>query len=91
MYPLHDYKTASVDRVRLERWCRGHWWETLCNGAGTTFRKLPDADKQGLSATKAIALMLQHPSIIKRPVLELDEQVLVGFDPDAYGRAVRRA
>lgn len=89
-YRFHDYKTAGVDRARLERWCHEHSWETLCNRAGTTFRKLPDADKQALSASKAIALMLTHTSIIKRPVLEVDGKVLVGFDPDAYTRAVRR-
>jgi arsenate reductase len=89
-YRFHDYKAAGIDRARLERWIDAHGWEALCNRAGTTFRKLPDADKQDLSASKAIALMLQHPSIIKRPVLEIDEQVLVGFDVDSYTRAVRR-
>jgi arsenate reductase len=63
-------------------------WETLLNRAGTTFRKLPDADKQGIDEAKAIDLMLAQPSMIKRPVLVMDEQILVGFKPDVYGRAM---
>lgn len=85
-YRFHDYKTAGIDRARLEAWCEAHGWERLCNRAGTTFRKLPDADKQDLDAAKAIALMLANPSLIKRPVLDLGARVLVGFTPDAYGR-----
>lgn len=85
-YRFHDYKTAGVDRIQLERWCAEHGWETLCNRAGTTFRKLPDAAKQDLDASKAIDLMLAHTSIIKRPVLEIGKRVLVGFSPDVYTR-----
>jgi len=87
-YGFHDYKTAGIDRSRLEAWSRSVGWETLLNKAGTTFRKLPDADKQGIDEAKAIALMLAHPSMIKRPVLETGDQLLVGFKPDVYGRAL---
>jgi arsenate reductase len=84
-YAFHDYKSAGIDRDRLERWCKALGWETLLNRAGTTFRKLPDEDKQGLDADKAIALMLEQPSMIKRPVLDLgDGKLLVGFKPDTY-------
>jgi len=86
-YGFHDYKTAGIDRARLEGWSRAVGWETLLNRAGTTFRKLPDADKQGLDETKAIALMLAQPSMIKRPVLDLGDRLLVGFKPDQYQRA----
>ena len=84
-YDFHDYKTQGVDRAKLEDWARSVGWETLLNRSGTTFRKLPDADRQGLTEAKAIALMLAQPSMIKRPVLETgDGEPLVGFKPDAY-------
>ena len=84
-YAFHDYKTAGVDRARLEGWVKEHGWETILNRAGTTFRKLDEADKQDLNADKAIALMLAQPSMIKRPVLDLGDRRLVGFKPDLYG------
>lgn len=87
-YGFHDYKTAGIDRPRLEAWSRSVGWEPLLNKAGTTFRKLPDVDKQGIDEAKAIALMLAHPSMIKRPVLETGDQLLVGFKPDVYSRAL---
>ena len=84
-YEFHDYKTAGIDRERLEQWSKKVGWETLLNQAGTTFRKLPDKDKSGLDAKKAIALMLEQPSMIKRPVLDLGGgKVLVGFKPEIY-------
>jgi arsenate reductase len=86
---FHDYKTAGIERARLERWCRELGWETLFNRAGTTFRKLPDADRKGLDARKAIALMLAQPSLIKRPVLDVDGRVLVGFRPEVYREVLR--
>lgn len=87
-YRFHDYKTGGIDRDRLMQWCRVLGWENVCNRAGTTFRKLPDADTQDLSESKAVALMLAHSSLIKRPVLEVDDRLLVGFTPDSYARAV---
>ena len=87
-YAFHDYKTAGIDRERLERWSRKAGWETLLNRAGTTFRKLPDAEKTGLTAARAVALMLAQPSMIKRPVLESGGKLLVGFKPDAYRAAL---
>jgi arsenate reductase len=88
-YSFHDYKTAGIDRERLERWCKKVGWEVLLNRAGTTFRKLPDKDKAGLDATKAMALMQAQPSMIKRPVLDLGGgEVLVGFKPELYSAAI---
>jgi arsenate reductase len=88
-YAFHDYKTAGIDRERLEKWEKKAGWETLLNRAGTTFRKLPDKDKQVADAKKAIALMLAQPSMIKRPVLELPRaKLLVGFKPELYKDAV---
>jgi arsenate reductase len=86
-YSFHDYKTAGIDRERLERWCKKVGWETLLNRAGTTFRKLPDKDREGLTEKKAIGLMLAQPSIIKRPVLEKGAKLLVGFKPEIYEKA----
>ncbi|WP_028003298.1 ArsC family reductase [Sinorhizobium meliloti] len=83
-YDFHDYKAEGVDRARLERWCAELGWETLLNRSGTTFRKLDAADKRDLTADKAIALMLEQPSMIKRPVLEAHGKLLVGFKPELY-------
>ena len=83
-YAFHDYKVSGVDRAKLEKWAGAVGWEKLLNRAGTTFRKLPDQDKEGLSEKKAIALMLAQPSMIKRPVLESGTKLLVGFKPDEY-------
>ncbi|MBV8412064.1 MAG: ArsC family reductase [Alphaproteobacteria bacterium] len=83
-YRFHDYKASGIERARLADWSARVGWEVLLNKAGTTFRKLPEADKQGLTKAKAIMLMMAQPSMIKRPVLETDGTVLVGFKPEAY-------
>ncbi len=89
-YAFHDYKTAGVDKAKLEGWAKKAGWETLLNKAGTTFRKLPDKDKESVTEKKAIALMLAQPSMIKRPVLELGGgKILVGFRPEDYAAAVK--
>jgi len=88
-YAFHDYKTQGIARERLERWEKKVGWEILLNRAGTTFRELPDNDKNGLDAKKALALMLAQPSMIKRPVLELPGgKLLVGFFPETYSRSL---
>jgi arsenate reductase len=86
-YAFHDYKTTGIDRPRLEAWADKVGWETLLNRAGTTFRKLPQADKAPLDRAKAIELMLAQPSMIKRPVLDLGGRLIVGFKPDIYAAA----
>jgi arsenate reductase (glutaredoxin) len=84
-YDFHDYKSAGIDKAKLKGWAKKAGWETLLNRAGTTFKKLPDKDKEGLTEKKAIALMLAQPSMIKRPVLELGGgKILVGFRPEEY-------
>jgi len=88
-YTFHDYKKDGIDRTILEAWSREVGWETLLNRAGMTFRKLPEKDKEGLTAAKAIKLMAAQPSMIKRPVLDLGKKRLVGFKPDAYKAAVK--
>lgn len=87
-YRFHDYKTQGLDRALLEGWVRQVGWEALLNRAGTTFRKLPDDQKHGLDEAKAIALMLAQPSMVKRPVLDASGRLLVGFDADAWAKAL---
>ena len=88
-YAFHDYKVQGVDRATLEGWSQAVGWEVLLNRSGTTFRKLPEADRQDLTEAKAIALMLAQPSMIKRPVLDVDGALTVGFKPDAYAAVFR--
>jgi arsenate reductase len=88
-YEFHDYKTAGAPKEKLKAWCDELGWETLLNRAGTTFRKLPEADKEGLNERKALALMLEQPSMIKRPVLEVGGKLFVGFKPDIYAKEVK--
>jgi arsenate reductase len=87
-YAFHDYKSVGIDRANLEKWCNEHGWQTILNRAGTTFRKLDDAQKADIDQAKAIDLMLAQPSMIKRPVLDLGDKTLVGFKPDNYQAAL---
>lgn len=87
-YTFHDYKTAGLERSTLDGWVRELGWEMLLNRAGTTFRKLPENDRAGLTQQRAVVLMLQQPSMIKRPVLQARGRLLVGFKPDAYENAM---
>ena len=83
-YDFHDYKAAGIERPVLEAWVKKLGWEVLLNKAGTTFKKLPESDKDGLTEKKAIALMLAQPAMIKRPVLEVKGKLAVGFKPETY-------
>ena len=84
-YDFHDYKAKGLDKAKLEGWAKKVGWDSLLNRGGTTFKKLPDKDKEGLTEKKAIGLMLAQPSMIKRPVLELSGgRILVGFKPEEY-------
>lgn len=87
-YAICDYKVAGVDPDRLAEWVDRLGWDKLLNRAGTTFRKLPEAERQHIDRGRAIALMLAHPSAIRRPVLEHGEVLLVGFDPARYEAAL---
>ena len=86
-YEFHDYKAAGIDPATLRRWAKEVGWEVLLNRSGTTFRALPEADKQDLDEDKAIALMIRQPSMIKRPVVETHRGLLVGFKPERYADA----
>lgn len=87
-YVFHDYKKAGIDPEKLTRWCEAAGWEKVLNRAGTTFKKLPDDDKQGLDQARAITLMAANPSCIKRPVVEHPGGLLVGFKPDEWAAAL---
>ncbi|QND49266.1 ArsC family reductase [Rhizobium lusitanum] len=88
-YDFHDYKAAGIDRDHLERWTTEAGWEIVLNRAGTTFRALPEESRADLTRDKAIALMLAQPSMIKRPVLDADGKLLVGFKPETYADAFK--
>ena len=87
---FHDYKAEGIDRTHLDAWTLEAGWETVLNRAGTTFRKLEEAERSDLTKDKAIALMLEQPSMIKRPVLEADGKLLIGYKPEAYAEAFGR-
>jgi len=88
-HDFHDYKTAGVAPAKLQAWVRQAGWEALLNRAGTTFRKLPEDQKQGLDEARAVALMLAQPSMIKRPVLTHGDKLIIGFDPARYSAALK--
>jgi len=84
---FHDYRSAGIDAAMLRGWAKQVGWEALLNRSGTTFRKLPESEREGLTEAKAIALMLAQPSMIKRPVLDIGGRLLVGFKPESYAAA----
>jgi arsenate reductase len=88
-HAFHDYGTQGIGRATLAAWAARVGWEALLNRAGTTFRRLPEAEREGLTEARALALMLAHPSLIRRPVLTAGEEVIVGFDPARYAATFR--
>jgi len=88
-YTFHDYKTEGIDRATLEGWVDRLGWEVVLNRAGTTFRALPESDKTGLTAAKAVGLMVKQPSMIKRPMLVAGRDLIAGFKPDIYAAAFK--
>lgn len=84
-YTFHDYKAKGIDRDSLQNWCSKMGWDIVLNRAGTTFKKLPEDQRADLTEDKAITLMLAQPSMIKRPVMDKDGALLVGFKPEQYG------
>lgn len=90
-FTFHDYKATGIDPEKLDSWIAKLGWEVLLNRAGTTFKKLPDVQKADLSREKARELMIAQPSMIKRPVLEVGGDLLVGFNIDLYEQALASA
>ncbi|WP_018953109.1 ArsC family reductase [Thioalkalivibrio sulfidiphilus] len=85
-YRFHDFRADGLEAKQIDAWIKAVGWETLLNRRGTTWRKLPEAVREGIDEKRAAALMLEHPTLIKRPVVEHGKQVLVGFDPDVYAK-----
>jgi arsenate reductase len=84
-YEFVDFKKAPPTRELLERWCTAFGWEKVLNRRGTTWRLLPGAVQARVKdENSAIAVMLDKPSAIKRPVLENPRPELIGFDENAY-------
>jgi arsenate reductase (glutaredoxin) len=83
-YEFHDYQKDGVPPGKLKEWAKRVPWEKLANTRGPTWRKIPDAEKAGLTEARALALLERHSSAIKRPVLEAGSRLLVGFDPAQY-------
>jgi arsenate reductase len=84
-YRFHDFRKDGLDAETLRGWMADAGWEKLLNRAGTTFRKLPEADRADLDAEKAVAIMLANPSAIKRPVVTGAGPVIIGFKADEWG------
>ena len=85
---FHDYKKEGADPARLAGWVEAAGWEKVLNRAGTTFRKLPEAEREGLDAARAVAVMVANPSCIKRPVVEYPGGLLVGFRESEWEAAL---
>jgi len=84
VYTFHDYKKEGIDLATLEIWCKQVTWETLLNKRGTTWRKLSNDDKSDLNQAKVLKLLVEHTSMIKRPVLIFDDNIMVGFSEAVY-------
>lgn len=83
-YQFHDFRVDGIDKKMLSTWLKQIDWNVLLNTRGTTWRKLPEATRENINKTKAIELMLEHPAMIKRPVLAIDDQFHVGFKAEQY-------
>ena len=87
-YEFHDYKKKGIEKSALKAWSAALGWETLLNRRGTTWRKLDDATKEGINEKRAIDLMAEHTSMIKRPLIQQGDVLIVGFDEDEYQQLI---
>lgn len=87
-YNFHDYKKQGIEKANIEGWIETAGVDKVLNRAGTTFRKLPDEVKHDLTPQSAAALMAEHPSAIKRPIVEHPAGLLVGFNPEDWASAL---
>ena len=88
-YEFHDYKKAGVPPGKLKEWAKRTGWEKLANTRGPTWRKISDAKKVGMNEAKALALLEEHSSAIRRPIVEAGSRLLVGFDEAEYARTLK--
>jgi Spx/MgsR family transcriptional regulator len=84
VHRFHDFRVDGLDRPTVEAWVTALGWEAVLNRQSTTFKELPEAERSGLDRDRAIALILAHPTLVKRPVLDRDGNLSVGFKPDVY-------
>lgn len=90
-YEFHDFKKKGITKEKLEEWVKSSGWEKLVNKKGTTWRTLPVEEQQEITNKRsAIKLMIEKPSIIKRPVIELDGKLFVGFDESQYSENFKK-
>ena len=89
-YSFHDIRQAGLGETEIGGWAAKAGWETLLNRRGTTWRGLPDAEREGVDEARAIRLMAAHPALMKRPVFVSSGAVLVGFDPEVQARLAGR-
>jgi arsenate reductase (glutaredoxin) len=89
-YRVHDLREDGLDIQTLERWSDRADWQTLLNTKSLTWRRLPEVDRTNVTRDRALALMLDHPTLVKRPVLEYGKSVTVGFTPEAYEALLRK-
>lgn len=88
-HAFHDVREEGLTKARVEGWIKRLGWEKVLNKASTTWRELPEAEKAGMDAKKAVALLLAHPTLVKRPVLDRDGDLTLGFRPAVYGELFR--
>jgi arsenate reductase len=88
-YRFHDYRKDGIDKTQLQSWADELGWENLLNRRGTTWRRLSDAERDGLNRDRAITLLLQYPAMIKRPLLDTGSQRLLGFDAKRYQQVLQ--
>jgi arsenate reductase len=90
VFTFHDYKQLGISKAKLETWCNKTGWETIFNKRSTTWRELPEAEQKKVTdQTEAIKIMMEHNSIIKRPVIEIGQKILVGFNEEEYKKAFK--
>jgi Spx/MgsR family transcriptional regulator len=89
-HEFHDYRADGIDVKTVTAWVKQLGWEKVLNKASTTFKELADADKADLDEAKAIGLMVENPTMIKRPILIDGKTVTAGFKPDIYASLFRR-
>jgi len=83
-FEFHDYKKQGITKKQLTAWCKVVGWEPLLNKRSRTWKELNESDRADISQTKAISLMQQNPTLIKRPVAQDGDAITVGFDEKTY-------
>ena len=89
-YHYHDVRSDGIDVMLLERWLTRMDWQKFVNKQSLTWRKIPEVDRAGMTRDRAIATMLEYPTLVKRPVLESEKFIAVGFSPDSYEQIFAR-